>query len=350
MDTQPAGTQYWDLALIGAGPIGIEIAVALKAAGLDAVHFDAGQIGQTIFSFAPATRFFSSNERIAIAGVPLQTPDQSKCTREAYLAYLRGVVQQFDLPIRTYERVESIDRIAQGFHLRTRSLAGIAADWHVRKIILATGGTARPRLLEIPGEELPHVHHEMQDPHFYFRRRVLVVGGRNSAIEAAVRLYHAGANVSLSYRRENFENEHIKYWLLPEITGLITSRHINTYFSTVPQWITPLSVALKRLDAQTHLEVPADFVLLQIGYVADMDLCRMCGVELTGEQEVPLHHPNTMETNVPGVYVAGTAIAGTQANFRIFLENCHIHASRIVASLLGRPAEARDASFVRPEA
>lgn len=342
--------QMRDVALIGAGPIGIEIAVALKAAGLEYVHFDAGQIGQTVYSFPHATRFFSSNERIAIAGVPLHTPDQSKCTREMYLAYLRSVVEQFDLPIRTYERVEAIDRLSEGFHLRTRSLAGITADWRVGKIILATGGTASPRRLQIAGEELPHVHHELEDPHRYFRRRVLVVGGRNSAIEAAIRLYHAGAKVAISYRGASFENSNVKYWLLPEITGLITSRHVDAYFRTVPQWITPLAVALQRLDSQTHVEAPADFVLLQIGYEADMSLCRMCGVPLTGEQSVPAYNPSTMETPIPGVYVAGTAIAGTQANYRVFIENCHVHARRIVASLQGQATDAADVNFPRPEA
>jgi thioredoxin reductase (NADPH) len=349
MDVQPAGTQSRQVALIGAGPIGIEVAVALQAAGLDYVHFDAGQIGQTICSFPPQTRFFSSNERIAIAGVPLQTSDQSKCTRESYLAYLRAVVQQFNLDIRTYERVEMIDRLASGFHIRTRALSGLAADWHVQNIILATGGTARPRQLGVPGEQLPHVHHELQETHFYFRRRVLIVGGRNSAIEAAVRLYHAGAQVAISYRRSAFDRDHIKYWLLPEITGLITSRHIEAYLNTSVQWITPLAVALKRLGSDTHVEVPADFILLQIGYHADMSLFRMCGAQLDA-QEAPLHNPRTMETPVPGVYVAGTATAGTQQSYNVFLENCHVHAKRIVASLRGEHLEAgTEGSFARPE-
>src|SRR5271154_6369329 len=135
-----------EVAIVGAGPIGIELAVALKKAGIDYLHFDARQIGYTISWFAPQTRFFSSNERIGIAGVPLNTPDQTKCTREQYLAYLRGIVEQFDLTINTYEPVINIRRDGQDFLLTTRR-GGHERDCRVRKVVLATGGTERPRRL-----------------------------------------------------------------------------------------------------------------------------------------------------------------------------------------------------------
>src|SRR5687767_5299584 len=170
-----------DVAVIGAGPIGLELAVALKRAGIDYLHFDARQVGYTISWFAPQTRFFSSNERIAIAGVPLQTPDDGKCTREQYLSYLRTVVEQFDLKVRTYEPVVNIEPAegrSGGFVLTTRPASG---DRRVRagRVVLATGGTDRPRKLDVPGEGLPHVSHYFDDPHKYFRKRLLVVGGKN---------------------------------------------------------------------------------------------------------------------------------------------------------------------------
>jgi thioredoxin reductase (NADPH) len=328
-----------EVALIGAGPIGLEVAVALKAASVDYVQFEAAQVGQTIYAFPPATRFYSSNERIAIAGMPLQTIDQGKCTREAYLCYLRTVVQQFDLSIRSYEPVEAIDRIGGEFQLRTRTLAGVSNQWRIGKIILATGGTSRARQLGIPGESLPHVHHVFADPHVYFRKRVLVVGGRNSAVEAALRCHHAGARVAISYRREGFDPTHIKYWLLPEINSLIELGHVEAHFGTIPESIAPMQVTLRAIETEQRVEVAADFVLLQIGYVADMSLCRMAGVELSSDQQVPVFNPATMETNISGIYVAGTAIAGTQEHYRVFMENCHGHAGRIVAAIQGDVAK-----------
>ena len=251
----PSESLSHEVALIGAGPIGLEIAIALKAAGVDYIHFEAAQVGQTIYAFPPATRFYSSNERIAIAGVPLQTVDQGKCTREAYLTYLRSVVQQFDLPIRTYEPVEAIQRVGAEFHLRTRTIAGVASQWRTRKIILATGGTARPRQLGIPGASSPHVHHVFADPHVYFRKRLLVVGGRNSAVEAALRCHHAGAHVALSYRRDRLDPTHIKYWLLPEINALIDLGHLDAHFGTLPESITPTHVVLRAIEPDMRIQI-----------------------------------------------------------------------------------------------
>src|SRR3954470_9617209 len=173
-----------DVAIIGAGPIGLELAVALKRAGIDYLQFDARQIGYTISWFPPQTRVFSSNERIAIAGVPLQAPDQGKCTREQYLAYLRSVVQEFDLRVNTYEPVVAIDPDAAGGFVLTTCPAGGPRQSRPRRLVLATGGTDHPRRLGVPGEHLPHVGHYFDDPHKYFRRRVLIVGGKNSAVEA----------------------------------------------------------------------------------------------------------------------------------------------------------------------
>jgi thioredoxin reductase (NADPH) len=360
-----AATESTDVAVVGAGPIGLELAVALKRAGIDYLHFDAKQIGWTISWFAPGTRFFSSNERIAIAGVPLQTPDGGKCTREQYLTYLRTVVQQFDLDVRTYEPVVGIDRLpgAAGFTLTTKP-AGGERRCRARRVVLVTGGTDRPRRLDVPGEDLPHVNHYFDDPHRYFRKRVLVVGGKNSAVEAALRCHNAGAHVSLSYRRPKLPARSIKYWLLPEINGLIDSGRVPAYLGTAPTRITPTHVQLEPWadpDAPPDPTFPfvapgvrgrnveADFVLLLVGYRADMSLCRMAGVELAGPTETPNFTPHTMETNVPGVYVAGTAVAGTQDKYRVFIENCHVHVDRIVAAVTGAPEPAAPQPLAAPE-
>jgi thioredoxin reductase (NADPH) len=317
--------------------------VALKKAGIEFVQFDAKQVGYTISWFPPQTRFFSSPERIAIAGVPLQTPDQMKATREEYLAYLRGVVQQFDLKINTYEPVTDIKRKDGGFELTTSHGPG-ARQWQAAHVVLATGGTATPRRLGVPGEDLPHVQPHWTDPHDYFRKRVLVVGGKNSAIETALRFHRAGAKVSLSYRRNELPEKSIKYWLLPEIKGLMQSGEIRPYLGTTVQRIDPLVVHLSNGEV-----VEADFVVPQIGYVADMALCRMAGVELRGACEAPVFDPQTMETNVPGIYVCGTVVGGTQDKYEVFIENGHVHVDRIVAHLSGRRAAVPDVVYASPE-
>jgi len=401
-------TTRTDVAVVGAGPIGLELAVALKRSGIDYVHFDARQIGYTISWFPPQTRFFSSSERIAIAGVPLQTPDQMKATREEYLAYLRGIVDQFDLEVHTYEAVVGIHRNASEFLVTTQPAGRRRRRYRARRIVLCTGDTDRPRRLNIPGEDLPHVSHYLRDPHPYYRKRLLVVGGKNSAVESALRCYHAGAEVSISYRREQFNPKSIKYWLLPEINGLIADGKIAAFFNTVPVEITATSVRLapwqeedagswgrgdaERVDEKkaigvgarsgdgtgsegsspdnvavsgsSDLNVPAsprprvpalaqveaDFLLLQIGYEQDTTLFELAGVELAGPSRAPAHDERTMETNVPGLYVAGTAVAGTQDRFRLFIENCHVHVHRICAALTGSaPPAGVTAEYQAPE-
>lgn len=323
----------YQAAIVGAGPIGIELAVAMKQAGIDYVHFDARQIGYTISWYAPQTRFFSSNERIAIAGAPLITPDQQKATREQYLTYLRGVVEQFDLPIHTYEPVIHIEPASDYFQLTTRPGSG-EKTYTAERLILATGGTDRPRLLGVPGEQLPHVSHYFADPHQYFRKKVLIVGGKNSAVEAALRCHHVGAKVTFSYRRPALAEQSIKYWLLPEFRSLIDTGKVQAYFNSHVRRITPTETILSIEDGP-DFGVESDFVLLMTGYEQDGTLLRLAGVKLEGPQQRPLHDPETMQTNIPGLYVAGTAVGGTQDKYTVFIENCHVHVQRIMKHAFG---------------
>jgi thioredoxin reductase (NADPH) len=338
-----------DVLVVGAGPIGLELAVALKREGVDYVQVDAKQIGYTISWFPPQTRFFSSSDRIAIAGVPLQTPDQNKCTREQYLAYLRMIVEQFDLKVNTYEPVVGIGRQPDGGFVVTTKPAGGERRYRCRRLVLATGGTAKPRKLGIPGEGLPHVCTRLDEPHAYFRKQLLVVGGKNSAIESALRCHNAGAHVSLSYRRQELDAKHVKYWLYPEITHLLNTGGVGEYLGTEPVEIKSSSVVLRNVVSGERVELPTDFVLLQIGYEADMSLCRMAGVELRGEREVPVFDERTMETNVPGVYLAGTVTGGTQDRYKVFIENGHVHTDRIMAALTGHRAEHPAVVYEQPE-
>ena len=338
----------YDVAVIGAGPIGLEMAVALKRAGARHVHFDAGQIGATVQWFAPQTRLFSSNERIAIAGMPLTTVDQAKASREEYLAYLRNVVTYFDLPVRTYERVTKIEPEGARFVL-TSDRRGEVRRCAAERVILATGGTDRPRRLGVPGEDLPHVSAYFQDPHTYFRQKVLIIGGKNSAAEAALRCHHAGAAVSLSYRREALPEKSLKYWIAPELRGLMEKGRIGSHLPTWVTAITPTHVRLRCCTDDREYEVEADFVLKLIGYEQDNSLLKAAGIELVGEQECPTFDEQTMETNVKGVYVIGTATAGTQSGYRVFIENCHVHVDRVMAHLSGETRAIESPVYDRPE-
>lgn len=355
----PLDIPHTPIALIGAGPLGIEMAVALKRAELPYTHFEAGQVGSTMQWWAPGTRWFSSNDRISIAGVPLVTPQQEKATREEYLAYLRSVVGQFDLKIETYTQIAGIARPEAPDAPFTLTLRHALHPQHPErrvtadKVILATGGTAVPNLLHIPGENLPHVSHYFQDPHTYFNKRLLIVGGRNSAVEAALRCHRAGAKVHFSYRRTGVDPKDIKYWLYPEFSGLLKSGAMTGHFNTCPTKITPTHVTLgpSEESAGPAEELSIDFVLLLTGYLADMSLAKAAGVTLTTDQLLPTYNPDTMETDLPNLYIAGTAIAGTQRRYRVFLENCHVHVERIVRHLMHKappPASAAPA-FERPE-
>ncbi len=323
-----------EVAIVGAGPIGIELAVALKRAGVDVLHFDAKQIGHTLTWWPRQTYFFSTTERIALAGIPIPTTDQQQITGEEYLAYLRGIVEQFDLGIRTFERVTEIQPFESGFKLVTQSRRG-EQHYRARRVVLAIGDMHAPNKLNIPGEDLPHVSHYFERPHTYFRKRLLIVGGRNSAVEAALRCWRAGAEVALSYRRADFDPECVKQHLLPDIHNQIKAGTIEFYPQTTPLEITPEHVLLQGADG-SQFEHPADFVLLLTGFVGDMSLFERAGVELVEPARAPSHHPETMETNVPGLYVAGTATGGERKkSYSYFIENCHVHVGRIVQHITG---------------
>ncbi len=329
-----------ELILIGAGPIGLELAAALKRAGYDYLHFDAHQIGYTMTWWPRNTYFFSTTERIEIAGIPAPSTTQTRLTGEEYLAYLRSIVEQLDLKINTYEPVTRIQKTASGFQVQTRPQTG-PQTYTSRKLVIATGDMHGPNCLNIPGEDLPHVSHYFSDPHLYFRKRLLVVGGRNSACEAALRCWRAGAEVAISYRREKFDPQMVKDHLLPDLMAQISRGNITFYPNSQPVEISPARVLLQQslpnLPGQyRQIEHPADFVLLNTGFVADMSLFEQAGVNLIGEQRTPEHNPDTMETNISGLYVAGTAAAGSQKRYKLFIENCHVHVGRIVAHLTGR--------------
>jgi thioredoxin reductase (NADPH) len=325
--------------IVGAGPIGLELAAALKRARVDYLQFDAHQIGYTISWWPRNTYFFSTTERIEIAGIPSQSTTQQRLTGEEYLAYLRSVVEQLDLKVHTYEKIVDIQRLDGGFLVGSQSQTGLKY-YFCRKLVLATGDMSAPNKLNIPGEDLPHVSHYFEDPHVYFRKRLLIVGGRNSAVEAALRCWRAGSQVTISYRRAHFDADLVKSHILPDLLTQIEYGNIRFLPCSMPVEITPEKVYLEPAPGigpgnSERFEHATDFVLLNTGFVADMHLFEMTGVTLHGVQRVPEYNPETMETNVAGLYVAGTAAAGSQKRYSLFIENCHPHVGKIAASISG---------------
>jgi thioredoxin reductase (NADPH) len=327
--------------IVGAGPIGIEVASVLKRNNVDYLHLEAGQIGQTICGWPQNTQFFSSPEWIAVAGMPIQTVAQERITGEQYLAYLRQVVETLDLPVQTYERVTAISRRSKGFTVETRHLNGATASYTSTYVVIAVGDMSHPRRMGIPGEDLPHVAHRFADPHRYFRNRLLIVGGRNSAVEAAIRCWRAGADATISYRQPTIPRNNVISRLHLEISLLFERGQVEFLPQTVPIEIRPGMVRLERPVQDRPgrpeiLEHSTDFVLLCTGFRPDTSLYECAGVKLLGPENHPVHDPDTMETNVPGLYVAGTTTAGNQRKYTVFITTCHDHAAKILRHITGR--------------
>lgn len=338
------------VAIIGAGPLGIELAIALKKLKIPFKVFDKAQAGQMIYNFPPQTHFFSSSELISIAGIPIQTIDQQKCTREYYLAYLRSLIMHFELELNTFEEVIEIKKITpERFHIKTNSKAG-QQEYFSRFVVFATGSTSKPRKLNIPGEEFRHVLVKMGDPHLYFQKEVVIIGGRNSAVETALRCYHAGAKSTIVYRGLSFDPESIKYWLYPELKGLLRKKLISCFVETEVLEILKSSVKIKIRRKQQYLseidslpkdqsevikEIPANFVIKTIGFDSDVSLCHQLGINIDSGN-VPEYNLETMETNICGAFLLGTIVGGTQKKYKVFIENTHVHIDKIMNTICNR--------------
>jgi bacillithiol disulfide reductase len=321
----------YDALIVGAGPIGIELGTVLSRAGFNYLHLEAGPIGSTITRWPRNTRFFSSPEWISIAGIPIQTEGQEIPTGEAYLAYLRHVVEIFNLSIQSYEPVMDIQGARGDFTVRSTDQRGETHEYRTRNIVLATGDMNAPRLIGIPGEELPHVTHLWQDPHLYFQRKLLIVGGRNSAVEAALRCWRAGVKVAISYRGSRLDQKRLISRLHLEIDLLIRNRQIDFHPNTVPVEIRPGVTVLDQ--AAQRFDVPADFVYLATGFEMDQRLYEKLGIAVEGQEKRPVHDERTMESSVPGVYIAGTATGGNQRGYKVFITTSHIHCLRIARGI-----------------
>ncbi len=335
--------------VIGAGPIGIEVASGLACAGAEYIQIEAGALAQTIYNWPERARFFSSPERVAIAGIPIQTPHQEMITREEYLAYLRNVVEIRGLDVSTYEKAISIEKIGSsgnGFRVVTQGLTG-GRDITCTQIVFASGDMSFRNKLEIPGEDTVYqnlginmIRHNLEDPHLYFGRSVLIVGGKNTALETALRCFRSGAKVALSYRKKALDKEHTNSRLHLEMSILISKGRIDFYPQTVPARFRPGFAVLRNISGDQEsddrlMEIPTDFVLVATGFHADLTLLEQVGVTLEGDERIPYCNPETMETNVPGIFLAGTAISGGRQSYKDFVGTSHGHTLKIIKRITG---------------
>lgn len=324
-----------DLLVIGAGPAGLAVAIAAADAQLDYQVLEKGVLVNSVFHFPPQMTFFTTPDLLEIGGLPFVTPYE-KPTRHEALRYYRRVVDRYDLRIALGEEVLSIEREELNgestFVVDSRSDRGVRRGRYARAVACAIGYYDRPNRLGVPGEDLPHVAHYYGEPHRYYHQRVLIVGGKNSAAIAALELHRGGAHVTLVHRGQTL-SDRIKYWIRPDIDNRIQEGSIPAHFGAEIVEIRPTS-AVVRLASGEPREIPTDAVLLLTGYHPDFDLLEKAGVKLGARRE-PIFDAETMETNVPGLFVAGGMVGGLDTG-AIFIENGRFHGEKIVRAITRR--------------
>ena len=348
--------QVRDITIVGAGPAGLAAGIAAKRVGLNYSIIEKGVLVNSIFRFPVNMVFFTTPELLEIGGLPLVSPFE-KPTRVEALRYYRRVVDTYDLQIDFGEQVVNVQpesasslsrvglransvTVAQAaitpdkdpFAIETRSDKGVRRIRHSRNVIFAVGYFDHPNVLGVPGENLPHVSHYYTESHGFYRKNVVIVGGGNSAAETALELYRSGAHVTLVHRHPQLKGS-IKYWVRPDIENRIKEGSVRGLFNTRLVEIQPTQVIVERDGSKE--EIPADAVFLLTGYHPDCDLYRRAGIRLHRDTLSPEFNPETFETNVPGIFLAGGAICGKDTS-NIFIENGRFHGERIVSVIAER--------------
>lgn len=318
-----------DVLVIGAGPAGLACAIYAQKAGLDTLVLEKGCLVNSIYHFPENMIFFTTAELLEIGDIPM-TVAREKPRRIDALKYYRRVAEYYRLHVRDYERVTAIRGRDEDFRVETENRWGERSTYQTRKIVVATGYYDNPNLLGVPGEDLPKVTHYYRDPHPYYGKDCLVIGGKNSAAIAALELYRNGARVTLVHRGPAMGRE-VKYWILPDIENRINNGEIRAFFCSRVVEIRPQEVDVETPDGRVTLA--NDFVFAMTGYHPDPRLLRGAGVEVDEKTYAPRHDPRTLETNVKGIYVAGSVVSGLETN-RIFIENGRFHGELIVPHIL----------------
>jgi thioredoxin reductase (NADPH) len=317
-----------DLLIIGAGPAGLSCAIEAGNAGLKYLVVDKGGIAHSIQGFQRDMYFFSTPELLEIGGVPFVVPTTRPTSLDC-VNYYRSVVQHHRIECCFYEHITSIERQDNGFIART----GRGNEIRSRFVVVATGYYDTPNLLNVPGEQLPHVTHYYRDPLPYFGQEVLIVGGKNSAVEAALDLWRHGAKVTVVHRGPSLSTG-IKYWVLPDFENRVANGSIVLHRGVRVREFLPSKAILADSNGKSS-EVRTDFVFVLIGYRPDIRFLQSLGIKIDEESLAPQFDTLTMETNVPGLYVAG-GIVGGKYNNKVFIENGREHGKKIIPSIVNR--------------
>lgn len=319
--------QYEDCIIVGGGPCGLAAAISLQNVGINPLVIEKGNIVDALYRFPTHQTFFSSSERLEIGNVPFIT-ENLKPTRNQALAYYRGVAELKDIRVNTYEKVLEINKIDEcKFVIKTSK-----DQYEAKYVIIATGYYDNPNYMNVPGEDLPKVFHYFKEAHPFFNTDVVVIGGKNSSVDAAIELNKAGARVTVLYRGSEYSN-HIKPWVLPEFLSLVRNKKVEMVFNAHVKEITEHSV-IYEVDGETK-EIKNDFVFAMTGYHPDHGFLKQIGVGINDETGRPTFNDETMETNVSGVFIAGVIAAGNNAN-EIFIENGRFHGDLIANEIKKR--------------
>jgi len=321
----------YDIICIGAGPTGLATAIEARIEGLRSLVIDKGCLCNSLFHYPVNMTFFTTPERMEIGELPM-TVAAGKPTRSEALKYYRRAVEHFALDVHQYERVERVTGHDGAFAVHITDVQGQPQQYHGRKIVVATGFYDHPNFLDVRGENLPHVSHYFTEAHPYWNQQVVVVGGGNSAAEAALDLFRAGAHVSIIHRGAEM-GRNLKYWVKPDIENRISAGEIRALFHTQVVAFEPQQVLIKNGAGEKC--VPGSQVFALTGYHPDFTFLERLGIRLATTNKKPAIDPETLESNVPGIYLAGVVIGGNDTS-HIFIENGRFHGRQIIAAITGK--------------
>lgn len=316
-----------DILIIGAGPIGLNCALEAQKNNLSYVIIEKGTIVNSLYNYPLYMRFFSTAEKLEIAEIPFISTAPKPGRQEA-LEYYQGIARQKNLNINLYEKVMNVSKKDEIFEIGTSK-----TNYQAKNVIIATGFYDIPNLMNIPGEDLPKVKHYYTEPYPYVKQKIIVVGSSNSAVDAALETYRKGAEVTMIIRHSEISKS-VKYWVKPDIENRIAEGSIKAYFNAEMVEIKENTVVFKDEKGEIH-EIDNDFVLAMTGYLPDFEFLKNSGIELNRDCLNPFYNPETMETNISNLYLAGVVCGGKDTHLW-FIENSRIHANMIINTILSR--------------